>query len=165
MAERLPVGTSQNINIPPATSLGSISASSDVSNASFDRFNGQGGRQEPKSYLSNSKMLSNGSDSQFISNGSTSYLLQNGLNKQLLNGESTTSDHSSSHNRLGYLESTTRNENRTKESDSQNDTEGVEQDEPGVYITLTSLPGGVKDLKRVRFRYVFILGIYLNQVF
>jgi len=29
--------------------------------------------------------------------------------------------------------------------------EWVEQDEPGVYITLTSLPGGGKDLKRVRF--------------
>lgn len=33
------------------------------------------------------------------------------------------------------------------------DDEWVEQDEPGVYITLTSLPGGIKDLKRVRFRY------------
>jgi hypothetical protein len=32
--------------------------------------------------------------------------------------------------------------------------EWVEQDEPGVYITLTSLPGGGKDLKRVRFRYL-----------
>ncbi|KAL3684617.1 hypothetical protein R1sor_002639 [Riccia sorocarpa] len=31
------------------------------------------------------------------------------------------------------------------------ETEWVEQDEPGVYITLTSLPGGGKDLKRVRF--------------
>jgi hypothetical protein len=29
--------------------------------------------------------------------------------------------------------------------------EWVEQDEPGVYITLTSLPGGGRDLKRVRF--------------
>ncbi|KAB1227972.1 Ultraviolet-B receptor UVR8 [Morella rubra] len=36
-------------------------------------------------------------------------------------------------------------------SESRVDTEWVEQDEPGVYITLTSLPGGVKDLKRVRF--------------
>lgn len=34
------------------------------------------------------------------------------------------------------------------------DSEWVEQDEPGVYITLTALPGGGKDLKRVRFRYV-----------
>ncbi|EPS63615.1 hypothetical protein M569_11169, partial [Genlisea aurea] len=41
---------------------------------------------------------------------------------------------------------------RTKETpDSRNENEWVEQDEPGVYITLTSLPGGFKDLKRVRF--------------
>lgn len=33
------------------------------------------------------------------------------------------------------------------------ETEWVEQDEPGVYITLTALPGGGKDLKRVRFRW------------
>jgi hypothetical protein len=33
--------------------------------------------------------------------------------------------------------------------------EWVEQDEPGVYITLTSLQGGGRDLKRVRFRYLF----------
>lgn len=151
MAERLPVGASRNINSPPATSLDLISASSDVSNASYDRFNGQVGCQEPESYLSNRKMLSKGLDSQFISNGSTSYLLQNGLNSQLPNSESTISNHSSSHNRLSCLESTTRNGNRTKESDYRNDTEGVEQDEPGVYITLTSLPGGIKDLKRVRF--------------
>jgi hypothetical protein len=33
------------------------------------------------------------------------------------------------------------------------ETEWVEQDEPGVYITLVALQGGGKDLKRVRFRY------------
>jgi hypothetical protein len=33
------------------------------------------------------------------------------------------------------------------------ETEWVEQDEPGVYITLVALRGGEKDLKRVRFRY------------
>lgn len=49
---------------------------------------------------------------------------------------------------------TMRNGNKTKESDPRNENEWVEQDEPGVYITLTSLPGGLKDLKRVRFRYV-----------
>jgi len=48
-------------------------------------------------------------------------------------------------------ETTNRNGSRMKESDSRNDNEWVEQDEPGVYITLTSLPGGAKDLKRVRF--------------
>lgn len=34
-----------------------------------------------------------------------------------------------------------------------NEKEWVEQDEPGVYITLTALAGGARDLKRVRFRY------------
>ncbi|KAL6506135.1 hypothetical protein OROGR_024316 [Orobanche gracilis] len=46
---------------------------------------------------------------------------------------------------------TIRNGNKTKESDTHSENEWVEQDEPGVYITLTSLPGGLKDLKRVRF--------------
>ena len=32
-------------------------------------------------------------------------------------------------------------------------TECVVQDEPGVYISLSSLPGGGNELKRVRFRY------------
>lgn len=35
-------------------------------------------------------------------------------------------------------------------------TECVVQDEPGVYITLCSLPGGGHELKRVRFRYCYI---------
>lgn len=32
--------------------------------------------------------------------------------------------------------------------------EWVIQDEPGVYLTLSALPGGGNELKRVRFRYV-----------
>lgn len=32
------------------------------------------------------------------------------------------------------------------------ETEWVEQDEPGVYITIRALPGGNRELKRVRFR-------------
>lgn len=32
------------------------------------------------------------------------------------------------------------------------DTEWVEQDEPGVYITVGTLPGGSRELRRVRFR-------------
>lgn len=32
--------------------------------------------------------------------------------------------------------------------------EWVEQDEPGVYITIKALPGGSRELKRVRFRFV-----------
>ncbi|XP_063941021.1 PH, RCC1 and FYVE domains-containing protein 1 isoform X2 [Daucus carota subsp. sativus] len=147
MAERLPVGASRNIYSPPATSHCLYSASSDVSNASFDQLNGQVACQKSESYISNRTMLSDGLDSQFISNGSTSFFLQNGPNSQLPSGARTISDHSSSHNRPGYSEST----NGNRRSDYQNDIEGVEQDEPGVYITLTSLPGGIKDLKRVRF--------------
>ncbi|XP_059633188.1 protein Brevis radix-like 4 isoform X2 [Cornus florida] len=33
------------------------------------------------------------------------------------------------------------------------ETEWVEQDEPGVYITIRALPGGTKELRRVRFRF------------
>ncbi|XP_056846776.1 PH, RCC1 and FYVE domains-containing protein 1 isoform X2 [Raphanus sativus] len=36
-------------------------------------------------------------------------------------------------------------------NEAQTEKEWVEQDEPGVYITLTALAGGVRDLKRVRF--------------
>lgn len=35
------------------------------------------------------------------------------------------------------------------------DTEWVEQDEPGVYITIRALPGGMRELRRIRFRSVF----------
>lgn len=36
-------------------------------------------------------------------------------------------------------------------------TEWVEQDEPGVYITIRELPDGTRELRRVRFRYQFCL--------
>lgn len=49
--------------------------------------------------------------------------------------------------------------NGTKSKDGEE--EWVEQDEPGVYITLTSLPGGIIDLKRVRFRYAFLVFLLL----
>ncbi|CAN1773735.1 Protein Brevis radix-like 4 [Linum perenne] len=39
-------------------------------------------------------------------------------------------------------------------SDMEN--EWVEQDEPGVYITIRALPGGKRELRRVRFRYDFL---------
>lgn len=42
--------------------------------------------------------------------------------------------------------------NRAAKTDTSD--EWVEQDETGVYLTLSSLPGGLKYLKRVRFRYV-----------
>lgn len=40
--------------------------------------------------------------------------------------------------------------------------ERVVQDEPGVYLTLLSLPGGGNELKRVRFRY--IVASYLHNM-
>lgn len=39
------------------------------------------------------------------------------------------------------------------------ETEWVEQDEPGVYITIRALPGGTRELRRVRFRYVGFDGV------
>ncbi|KAM7274359.1 hypothetical protein ACFE04_029023 [Oxalis oulophora] len=75
----------------------------------------------------------------------------NGLSSQLLpNGFSTTNNRSSVHNKAVHLD-TPATQNGAKEGESRNDAEWVEQDEPGVYITLTSLTGGLKDLKRVRF--------------
>ncbi|KAF5930265.1 hypothetical protein HYC85_031138, partial [Camellia sinensis] len=125
MAERLPVGASRNIKSPSFGSFGFNLISNEVPIASIDQLNGQATFQEPDL---------NGSNGQVISNGSI-----------------TAGNRSSGHNRQGQSETTTRNGGRTKEGDSRNDNEWVEQDEPGVYITLTSLPGGVKDLKRVRF--------------
>ncbi|CAK9160713.1 unnamed protein product [Ilex paraguariensis] len=125
MAERLPVGTARNGKFPSFTSFGSNPATMDVSNASIDLVNGQTMRQE---------LDSNGSNGQLLSNGS-----------------STASKGSSGHSRAGHSDGTARSGSRMKEGDPRNDNEWVEQDEAGVYITLTSLPGGVKDLKRVRF--------------
>ncbi|KAJ7960566.1 Regulator of chromosome condensation (RCC1) family with FYVE zinc finger domain [Quillaja saponaria] len=125
MAERLPVGAARNVKSPSLTSFGSNPMSSEVFNASVDHLNVQATCQEQDV---------NGSNSQLLSNGS-----------------STISNRSSVHNKQSQSDLTTKNGSRTKESESHNDTEWVEQHEPGVYITLTSLPGGVKDLKRVRF--------------
>uniref|UniRef100_A0A7N0TYD0 BRX domain-containing protein n=1 Tax=Kalanchoe fedtschenkoi TaxID=63787 RepID=A0A7N0TYD0_KALFE len=40
---------------------------------------------------------------------------------------------------------------RSVSNASEADNEWVEQDEPGVYITLRALPGGIRELRRVRF--------------
>uniref|UniRef100_A0A804K188 Uncharacterized protein n=1 Tax=Musa acuminata subsp. malaccensis TaxID=214687 RepID=A0A804K188_MUSAM len=61
------------------------------------------------------------------------------------NGQSTIG----SRNNLGTPVS--RNGSKVIDADPNHETEWVEQDEPGVYITLTSLPEGARDLKRVRF--------------
>ncbi|PSS21613.1 E3 ubiquitin-protein ligase HERC2 [Actinidia chinensis var. chinensis] len=125
MAERLPMGAVQNIKPPSIISFGSNPISHEVSNACVDRLSGQ---------ITFQASDANGSNGQLISNGS-----------------SIASNHSSGNTRQGQSETTTRNGSKMRESDSHNDNEQVEQDDPGVYITLTSLPGGSKDLKRVRF--------------
>lgn len=123
----LPLGAARGIKSPSHASFVSSPASIDVSNASIGQMNGQGTFQEHDP---------NGSNSQLLSNGS-----------------STNSNRSLGHNKQFHSDPMTRNGSRIKETESSLDTD-VEQDEPGVYITLTSLPGGVKDLKRVRFRYI-----------
>ncbi|XP_057955739.1 PH, RCC1 and FYVE domains-containing protein 1 isoform X2 [Malania oleifera] len=125
MAERLPVGAARNIKTPSLTSFGSNPASSDISNTVIDQLNDQ---------LTCQDLDSNGLSSQLLSNGS-----------------STSSNRNSGQNKLGQPEAMTRNGAKTKEGEPRHDNEWVEQDEPGVYITFTSLPGGNKDLKRVRF--------------
>ncbi|KAI3828986.1 hypothetical protein L1987_03099 [Smallanthus sonchifolius] len=123
MAERLPVGGARDIKSPSFTSFGSNLSSSDVLlNASVDQPNGQ-----PTSYK---EADVSGSNTPLVSNGS-----------------STIGNRSLGQNKAVQSEATTRNGSRSKDGED----EWVEQDEPGVYITLTSLPGGIKDLKRVRF--------------
>ncbi|KAL4308856.1 hypothetical protein GQ457_01G038820 [Hibiscus cannabinus] len=126
MAERLPVGAARNIKSPSLTSFGSSPPSNDVSSVSFERLNGQVLCGELDSNVSGSQLLSNGFGT-------------------------AASNRSSGHNKQGHTEPATKSGGRTKEGESRNENEWVEQDEPGVYITLTSLPGGAKDLKRVRF--------------
>ncbi|KAJ4969934.1 hypothetical protein NE237_003033 [Protea cynaroides] len=121
MAERLPVGVVRN-NKPPSFGSGPVSV--DVSGASVDRLSSPASSHEPDTNGTNGMVLSNGSG--------------------------TTTNRNSSHNRLGNSEAMNRNGNRT-EDEINHEAEWVEQDESGVYITLTSLPGGLKDLKRVRF--------------
>ncbi|KAJ0716829.1 putative chromatin regulator PHD family [Helianthus annuus] len=124
MAERLPVGPARDIKSPSFTSFASNLSSSDVLlNASVDQPNGQ--------------------------SQTTSYKEADlsGLNTPSLNGSSTIGNRSLGQNKAVQQEATTRNGSRSKDGED----EWVEQDEPGVYITLTSLPGGIKDLKRVRF--------------
>ncbi|KAH8519965.1 hypothetical protein H0E87_001420 [Populus deltoides] len=123
MAERLPVGAARSIKSPLFASFGSSPTSNDVS--TIDCLNGQSTCQEPDT---------------------------NGLHSQLLsNVSSTISNRGAGHNNQGHLEATIKNGSRNKEGELRHEDEWVEQDEPGVYITLTSLPGGIKDLKRVRF--------------
>ncbi|CAI0541386.1 unnamed protein product, partial [Linum tenue] len=124
MAERLPVGATRTVKTPSFTSFGYNPPNEmPTNNAAMDRLNGQVTSQE----LDTTSPLPNGS--------STASSLSSGYN-----------------NKQSHPESTLRNGGgRTKDGESHTEAEWVEQDEAGVYITLTSLPGGGKDLKRVRF--------------
>ncbi|KAL9674843.1 hypothetical protein QQ045_003042 [Rhodiola kirilowii] len=61
--------------------------------------------------------------------------------------------HYSDHSKLNDSISapTTKLGNNVKESETRRENEWIKEDEPGVYITLTTLSGGVQRLKRVRF--------------
>ncbi|KAJ8637038.1 hypothetical protein MRB53_011305 [Persea americana] len=125
MAERLPVGAARNNKPPSMTSFSTSPASSDISAPTYDRLSSPVTSFEPDS---------NGSNSIPVANGPT-----------------TNGNRSASHNRPVHSEVATRNGARAADAEPNHETEWVEQDETGVYITLTALPGGVKDLKRVRF--------------
>eukprot|EP00268_Persea_americana_P027387 TRINITY_DN2677_c0_g1_i1.p1 TRINITY_DN2677_c0_g1~~TRINITY_DN2677_c0_g1_i1.p1 ORF type:complete len:1105 (+),score=228.75 TRINITY_DN2677_c0_g1_i1:439-3753(+) len=125
MAERLPVGAARNNKPPSMTSFSTSPASSDISAPTYDRLSSPVTSFEPDS---------NGSNSIPVANGPT-----------------TNGNRSASHNRPVHSEVATRNGARATDAEPNHETEWVEHDEPGVYITLMALPGGVKDLKRVRF--------------
>ncbi|XP_059287446.1 PH, RCC1 and FYVE domains-containing protein 1 isoform X2 [Lycium ferocissimum] len=123
--KEMAVGPARNIKSPKSASSESNITSGDIPNSCVDQVHSQLTHQELESSISNSQLLYNGSS--------------NGSNRSVV------------HSRQGNQEAPTKTGSRAKECDSRNESEWVEQDEPGVYITLTSLPGGVKDLKRVRF--------------
>ncbi|WCJ39085.1 Regulator of chromosome condensation (RCC1) family with FYVE zinc finger domain [Euphorbia peplus] len=123
MAERLPVGAARS-SISP----------SQFATPTFQREVPLAVNMQLNSPTSHHETDSNGSSSLVISNVS-----------------GTPNNQTSYHPELAHLETTARNKNRTAKVEPTNGDEWVEQDEPGVYITLVSLPGGAKDLKRVRF--------------
>ncbi|CAB4268476.1 unnamed protein product [Prunus armeniaca] len=122
MAERLPIGTARNIDTRP---LDSPSPTHEVSTAAIEKTSSPLTFHEPYSVVSNSLTISD---------------LPKSYNY-----------HTSNHTEVTHSEATARHKNRGTKTEATHGVEWVEQDEPGVYITLVSLPGGVKDLKRVRF--------------
>ncbi|KAK1319876.1 Protein Brevis radix-like 4 [Acorus calamus] len=121
MAERLPVGSVRNGKLPSLASLNTSPAATDACAPVVDRLSSL-----TPSHVANS----------------------NGINgRQVSNGVSSVTNRIKS----GHSETMIRNGSRMDDAEPNYEAEWVEQDEPGVYITLTSLPGGTKDLKRVRF--------------
>lgn len=43
--------------------------------------------------------------------------------------------------------------------------EWVQQDEPGVYLTIRAHPGGIRELRRVRFRLTFSLSSFYYHLY
>lgn len=127
MAERLPVGATRNSN-SPSFYYSSTTPPRDVSSAVVEHLSSPTTCHEPDSNGSNSLVIS------YVSG--------------------TTNNQISNHSEVAHLDAAAKSKNRTAKVEPTHVDEWVEQDEPGVYITLVSLPGGAKDLKRVRFRYV-----------
>ena len=126
MAERVHVGAATNSN-SPSFYYSSNTPTQAVSPGFLEQLRGRTACHEQDSNGSNSMVVSN------VSAPTTNQTLH--------------------HSEVAHIEATLRNKNRTAKVEPTNGDEWVEQDEPGVYITLVSLPGGAKDLKRVRFRY------------
>ena len=125
MAERLPVGSVRTIKSP---SLNSFGSSLDYVSPSSNTLNRPNSRETDADVPSTVPVFSNGTSTPVFDGAS--YRQQ--------------ADHAA--------ESINRNSTRAKENEPRNENEWVEEDEPGVYITLTALAGGARDLKRVRFR-------------
>ncbi|XP_020879392.1 uncharacterized protein LOC9310014 [Arabidopsis lyrata subsp. lyrata] len=124
MAERLPVGSARTIKSP---SLNSFGSSPDYVAPSSNTLNCPNSRETDSESPMTVPMFSNGTSTPVFD--SASYRQQANHAADAINRIST----------------------RSKESEPRNENEWVEQDEPGVYITLTALAGGARDLKRVRF--------------
>ncbi|XP_021683936.2 PH, RCC1 and FYVE domains-containing protein 1 isoform X2 [Hevea brasiliensis] len=122
MAERLPVGAARNSS-SPSFYFSSATPPREVSSAV------------------NEQLINPTTFHESDSNGSSSLVISN------ISG--TTSNQTINHSE--HLEATIKSKSRTAKIEPTHGDEWVEQDEPGVYITLVSLPGGAKDLKRVRF--------------
>lgn len=126
MAERLLVGSARTIKSP---SLNSFGSSPDYVAPSSNTLNRPISRETESDGLTTVPIFSNGASTPVFDGAS--YRQQANHAAESINRIST----------------------RSKESEPRNENEWVEQDEPGVYITLTALAGGARDLKRVRFRY------------
>ncbi|CAN8244117.1 unnamed protein product [Cochlearia groenlandica] len=125
MAETLPVGSARTVKSPSLSSFGS---SLDYNAPSSNSLNPPNSRETGPNGLIN-----------------TSSMFYNGTNTPGFDGASFRQQANHAAQGINRISA------RSKENEPHNESEWVEQDEPGVYITLTALPGGVKDLKRVRF--------------